>query len=210
MGTGTGYAGQHGTRDWVERTFPDVSGKGGPCTLADVADEGLTTARTSRAARGWLWLTAGFAAAFCAGILLAPYLQADDIWIGSVLRLAYGPDCHQQADRCLDLGFGPLAVWARCSGLYAGGLIGLLWAAATGVIVRPRPRWLLFAIAVNVIDVGAGLVGLSGLPNWPRFAIALPLGLLCGLYLAVGIVDTVDLGRLGAPPAAETPRDPVQ
>jgi uncharacterized membrane protein len=157
-----------------------------------------------------LWPTAGFAAAFCAGILLVPYLQAHGYWTGSVLRLAYGPACHQQAERCIDLGFGPLAVCARCSGLYAGGLIGLLWTTATGVVVRPRPRWLLAAIAVNVIDVAAGLVGFSGLPNWPRFAIALPLGLLCGLYLAVGIVDTIDLGRLGRAPPTNAADDPVQ
>jgi uncharacterized membrane protein len=157
-----------------------------------------------------LWLTAGLVAAFCAGILLAPCLEADGCLLGSFLRLAYRPACHQQAERCLDLGFGPLAVCARCTGLYAGGLIGLLWAAATGVVVRPRPRWLLIAIAANAIDVGAGFAGLSGLPNWPRFAIALPLGLLCGLYLAVGIVDTVDRGRLGPAPVVDTPDDPVQ
>ncbi len=175
-----------------------------------MANQRLTAARASRTARRWLWLTAAFAAVFCAGILLAPFLQADGCQFGSLLRLAYGPACHQQADRCLDFGFGSLAVCARCTGLYAGGLIGLLWAAATGVIVRPRPRWLLVAIVANVIDVAAGIVGLSGLPNWPRFAIALPLGVLCGLYLAAGIVDTVDRGRLGPAPPAETPYDPVQ
>ena len=95
-------------------------------------------------------------------------------------------------------------------GLYAGGLIGLLWTATTGVVVRPRPRWLLAAVAVNVIDVAAGLVGFSGLPNWPRFAVALPLGLLCGLYLAVGIVDAVDRGRLGPASATKGDGDPVQ
>lgn len=164
----------------------------------------------SRAARRWLWLLAGLATVFCAGILLAPYLEARGTPIGSLLRLAYRPGCHQQAARCLDLGFGTLAVCARCSGLYAGGLLGLLWAAAPGWTPRPRPLWLLLATVVNVIDVAAGIVGLCGLPNWPRFAIALPLGLLCGLFLATGVVDTVDRGRLGPQSPAATPRDPVQ
>jgi len=155
-------------------------------------------------------LTAGLVATFCAGILFAPYLEVAGSPVGGFLRLAYGPACHQQAERCLDLGFGPLAVCARCAGLYAGGLFGLLWAAATGADVRPKPRWLLVAAAVNVIDVAAGLAGLPGLPNWPRFAIACPLGLLCGLYLAAGIVDTVDRGRLGPAPAAERRDDLVQ
>lgn len=169
-----------------------------------------TTVPASRTARGWLWLTAGLAAAFSAGIVAAPYLDAAGNRFGDLLRLAYGPACHQQAERCLDLGFGPFAVCARCTGLYAGGLIGLLWVALTGVQLRPRPRWLLVAVILNVIDVAVGLVGLSGLPNWPRLAIAFPVGLLCGLYLAAGIVDTVDRGRLGPPPTTEPPDDLLQ
>jgi uncharacterized membrane protein len=162
-----------------------------------VVNDRPKTIQPSRTARKWLWLTAGLAAVFCAGILLAPYLETHGARFGSLLRLAYRPGCHQQGERCLDLGFGLLAVCARCTGLYVGGLIGLVCAAATRRAPRPRPRWLLVAIVVNLMDVAAGIVGLSGLPNWPRFAIALPLGLLCGLFLAVGIVDTVDRGRIG-------------
>jgi uncharacterized membrane protein len=190
--------------------FRDGSGNVDPCTLATVVNDRPKTMRPSRTARGWLWLTAGLAAVFCAGILLAPCLETHGARIGSLLRLAYHPACHQQGERCLDLGFGLLAVCARCTGLYVGGLIGLVWTAAARPVPRPRPRWLLIAIVVNLIDVAAGIVGLSGLPNWPRFAIALPIGLLCGLFLAVGIVDTVDRSRLGPPKPAESPPDPVQ
>jgi len=74
-------------------------------------------------ARRWLAAVTLAATAYCAGIVLAPWLEHRGSAAGSWLRLAFAPTCHQQPDRCLDLGGGRLAVCARCSGLYAGGVL---------------------------------------------------------------------------------------
>jgi hypothetical protein len=49
----------------------------------------------------------------------------------------------------------------------------------------------------SAIDFTAGVVGLPSLSNWMRFGISVPVGVLCGVFLAVGVADTVDRGRLG-------------
>jgi hypothetical protein len=62
---------------------------------------------TSRLVLGFV---TGLAGLWTAGVVLAPWLTAHDSILGGWLRLLYRPGCHQIADRCLDLGFGPMAV----------------------------------------------------------------------------------------------------
>jgi uncharacterized membrane protein len=123
---------------------------------------------------------------FCIGFVAAPAATASS-WSGRLLRLAYRPMCHQELLRCLDLGWGPLAVCARCAGLYLGGALGLALTLAVGRSLRPPPIWLAAAVAPTVIDFGLGLTGLPSLDNWPRFALALPPGLVAGLFVADAI-----------------------
>jgi uncharacterized membrane protein len=126
-----------------------------------------------------------------AGVVLAPWLAAHDSILGSWLRLVYRPGCHQITDRCLDLGFGPLAVCARCAGLYLGGFLGLLWTAVRNRASRPRPFWLVAVAVPTVIDFAAGEVGLPSAGNWLRFTLALPLGLVAGLYVGDALIEIV-------------------
>jgi uncharacterized membrane protein len=152
-------------------------------------------------------LVAFAAALWCAGIVLAPWLEHHGAAAGSWLRLAFSPTCHQKPERCLDLGDGPLAVCARCAGLYAGGLLGLLAALLPGVRCRPTLTTLVAASAPTVLDFVAGLAGLPSFPSWPRFAIAVAPGAVLGLLLADAVADIVaHVGR----PAERTADDPVQ
>jgi len=157
--------------------------------------------------RRWLWLAVILAAFYCGGTVIAPWLEHLGSGVGSWLRLGYSPACHQLSDRCLDLGFGPLAVCARCAGLYVGGLLGLLTAAVVGLRVRPPLRWLLAACTPTLIDFAASQLGLPSLTNWPRFAVAIAPGVVVGLLLADGVTDVAS--RVG-PPAANDRPDPVQ
>jgi uncharacterized membrane protein len=125
------------------------------------------------------------------GTVLAPWLSAHDSILGGLLRLVYRPGCHQIVDRCLDFGFGPMAVCARCAGLYFGGTLGLLWTTVRNRSSRPRPLWLVVVAAPTVLDFAAGQLGLPSLGNWTRFAVALPLGLLAGLYVGDALLDIV-------------------
>ncbi|MCK5376804.1 MAG: DUF2085 domain-containing protein [Acidobacteria bacterium] len=123
------------------------------------------------------------------GIVLVPWLSAHDSVLGSWLRLVYRPGCHQIPERCLDLGFGPMAVCARCAGLYLGGTLGLLWTALTNRPTRPPPLLLAVVAVPTVLDFVAGQLGLPSAANWVRFAVASPLGVLAGLYLGDALID---------------------
>jgi uncharacterized membrane protein len=125
------------------------------------------------------------------GIVVAPWLSAHHSMLGGWLRFLYRPGCHQIADRCLDLGFGPMAVCARCAGLYLGGTLALIWSLAWDRPSRPHPLWLAVVAAPTVLDFVAGQLGLPSLGNWSRFAVALPLGFLAGLYLGDALIEIV-------------------
>jgi len=156
-----------------------------------------TTSATSRFVPAVVTALAGL---WTAGVVLAPWLAAHDSILGSWLRLVYRPGCHQITDRCLDLGFGPLAVCARCAGLYLGGLFGLLWTTARNRAGRPRPMWLVVVAAPTVIDFAAGEFGLPSAGNWLRFSLALPFGWLAGVYLGDALIEIV---RRNSPQNAE-------
>ena len=83
-----------------------------------------------------------------AGAAAAPLLGA----LGSVaaipLYAAFSAVCHQDPARCWHLGAFPVAVCARCLGLYAGVVAGPL------VRLRVQGRWPLLALAWLAIPGG--------------------------------------------------------
>ena len=135
------------------------------------------------------------AAAFLGGTVAVPLLESTGARGVGLLRLCYTPVCHQQAERSLSLPGGEQAVCARCAGLYAGGIAGLLAGAVAlvGSVRRPRPLWLVVALVPTVTDALLAFAGLPSLPNVPRMLLALPLGLVAGLFVALAIADV--LGR---------------
>lgn len=151
--------------------------------------------RLEPAARRWVTAAALAAGLFCAVVVLIPLAESVGLSWASLGRFALQPACHQIPERCLDLGAGPLPVCARCAGLYAGGLTGLL----VSVLIRRRVRigwkWLAAAAAPSVIDFALGLLGLPDLTNWPRFVVAFVPGLLLGFVLADAICATVVLNN---------------
>lgn len=140
---------------------------------------------------------------FVTGTYLAPLLDAARLRQGALLRRAYAPVCHQQAERSVLIGGSPQAVCARCAGLYLGGATGLL--AAIGFVRsrrRLRPMWLGLALGPTVLEGSLAWVGPYGLSNLPRLLLAWPAGLLAGMFLAVGVAD------LFAPSAGRSVRSP--
>jgi len=99
-------------------------------------------------------------------ILAAPYLSIHNLGAGGYLYLFFSGVCHQEADRCFMYHGQPLAVCARCFGIYIGFIPGLL---ASGFIPRIRnfllnnPRIILVFMLPMILDVL--------LPNthWSRF-----------------------------------------
>lgn len=155
-----------------------------------------------RAWAAWGACVAGAALALGA-VLLAPWARgAGWGWLSVVLYRAFDVACHQLPERAFHLNGHPLAVCARCAGLYAGALLGL----AAYPLLRPLARttapwrgWLLLAAAPTTIDFLLGVSGLWENTHASRFSTALVAGAAAAFYIIPGVVE-LSL-KAGAAPA---------
>ena len=137
-------------------------------------------------------LIAAAAASWACWLAAAPALAAAQpsrqiVWAAAVTYRAGAVICHQKAARSLHVGGVRMPVCARCFGLYAGGAIGALLAAAwlfaprTSGGVRNLPitrwRWMLIACGLPTLAAWASehLWGLA-VPGTARAILAIPLG----------------------------------
>jgi uncharacterized membrane protein len=104
---------------------------------------------------------------FVGAIIAAPLLEATrdsgDRDLGSLIHLAYSRICHQLPNRSFQIEGHPFAVCSRCTGIYAGYVLGLVAYPFVRSIVRtetPARIWLLVAIAPAAIDFAGGFAGL--------------------------------------------------
>jgi len=148
------------------------------------------------------------ALAWSAAVVLAPYLASRDGRLAGLLYACFAPVCHQLPERSF-FAFGhPLAVCARCAGIYAGAVAGLaLYPALRGFhnVRLPRIGPFLAATMALAVDAGGGLLGLWDSPAWLRFAVGLPWGMSLPYFFITGIVDLL-ASRAGD----SRPPDPVR
>ncbi len=153
-------------------------------------------------------LGAGASLGFLVWTLLPAWLDGAGASGGPAFRSALHPLCHQLPSRSLTWLGQPLAVCARCEGLYLGGAIALLFAT----LRRATPRvpaglgWLALAAAPTLLDALVVLAGGAGLPNVPRLLISVPAGVVAGLYLAVGLDDLGGFRWTNGHPICSGPR----
>lgn len=130
------------------------------------------------------------AAAWTAAVSAAPLAPPAT---GTPVYAAAAIVCHQIPDRSFALAAGPLAVCARCFGLYLGGVFGF----ALAVVLRRRMS--ASGSAGPFIAAAALPTILTALAEWAigwnvgngiRFAAALPLG--AALAVVIGAAVTVD------------------
>ena len=120
-------------------------------------------------------------AALAGAALMAPYLAAAGY---SALTLAivffFSPVCHQDPARSFWVFGGPVAVCARCLGIYLGAAVGAWIPAPRRVLLSGL---VLFA-ALNLADVLTEVAALHG--NWKltRFLLGALLGLAAGALVA--------------------------
>ncbi len=158
-----------------------------------------TNARSDRSASGSraravVLVVALVGALWLAGSAAPPVLEAAGLERAAAwVRLAYAPLCHQIEGRCLALAGGPMAVCARCSGLYAGGLAGLLSAAVLVGWRRRSVPWLFFAaVAPTVAQWISVRLGAPEPGDLVRFVVSLPAGFACGWFLAHALGELVE------------------
>jgi uncharacterized membrane protein len=143
----------------------------------------------------WVYLlTCWGAAAWFAAVFLAPYLKTRcSPWQALVYAL-YAPVCHQVASRSFHLLGHPLAVCARCLGIYLGFLAGLgLYALSRGFRRLRLPPTLIFlsVSAPIVLDTLGNFIQLWSTSNLLRFATGILWGAILPFYFITGVAELV-------------------
>jgi len=130
--------------------------------------------------------------AWVAAIILAPYLRSHGERAFAALYAAFAPVCHQQPERSFWLFGFPLAVCARCAGIYAGFLGGMILYPLKRKFSAVRLPSLPLFLAVStpiVFDTAANVLGLWETSNVVRSATGFLWGLILPFYFLTGIAE---------------------
>jgi uncharacterized membrane protein len=125
-------------------------------------------------------------------IFLAPYLESESSRSAGFIYALFSPTCHQIPNRCF-YAFGyPMAVCARCFGIYSGFLAGtLIYPLLKGFSSPslPRIRTLVFVSVPIVLDTAANFLGMWTSAGWLRFLTGLIWGSILPFYFLAGLSD---------------------
>jgi uncharacterized membrane protein len=145
-----------------------------------------------RARRAW-GAALGCAGALVGLIVAAPLLRAAGAAAAAdALYGGFSIACHQLAERALHVAGEPLAVCARCFGLYAGALAGVAAYPLARTLTRrdlPARAWLLAAALPTTVDFALGFFGAWENTHASRFLTASLLGVVTAFYIVPGLVD---------------------
>lgn len=110
-----------------------------------------------------------------------------------VVYQGLGGVCHQMPERAFWMAGHPLAVCARCFGIYAGftlaTLIYPLVARRLTAGGTPRREWLLLALAPATIDFTLGITGLWANTHLSRALTGAWLGAWLAFYIVPGVLE---------------------
>jgi uncharacterized membrane protein len=128
-------------------------------------------------------------------VLAAPvFVSSGRVFAGTTIYAAFAAVCHQRAERSFHIDGLPLAVCARCAGIYAGFALGL----ALYPLMRriddermPQLKWLLLAAAPMVVDFSLGLIGLVENTHLSRALTGALGGSIAVFYVVPGLVSTL-------------------
>lgn len=126
--------------------------------------------------------------ALVAAVFAVPYfLTHNFLAIAFALQRGFALVCHQRPERSFFIFGAPVAVCARCLGIYLGAAIGLLLRTSRRIAIR----LLTIAAALNLLDVATEFAGLHG--NWMgvRFVLGIALGTAAGLVISSAITSAV-------------------
>ncbi len=125
-------------------------------------------------------------------ILLAPYLQSRSSGLAKFIYAVFAPTCHQIPSRCLYIFGYPLAVCARCFGIYSGFLLGTMFFPLIRGFSAPSLPSAKYIIAVSVpivIDAAGNFLGIWAGSNLIRLITGVLWGILLPFYFIAGISD---------------------
>ncbi len=142
----------------------------------------------------FVWLAlATFACVLLCLIFLAPLALAHNRFLlaFSIYR-GFSLACHQLPARSFFIENYPLAVCARCTGLYVGFAVGsLIYPLVRDVrkTVAPPRVWLVAALMPLAIDWTLGFFGVWNNTHVSRFATGAFVGAVSVFYVLPGLVD---------------------
>jgi uncharacterized membrane protein len=130
-----------------------------------------------------------------AGFVSDPLIRAaggGDSRLLSLIAHAYGRVCHQIEDRSFHIGGHPLAVCARCFGIYIGYLAGLIVYPLSKPLAGtelPHRSWLIAALLPLAVDVAGGFLGIFENTLASRALTGLIAGVAGAFYTLPGLVS---------------------
>ncbi len=125
-------------------------------------------------------------------IFLAPYLKSESASFNVICYAFFSPICHQMPSRSFFLLGHPLAVCARCLGIYFGFLAGTaLYPLLKGFSSLSLPKhstFLLLSFPI-VFDTIGNFFHFWATSNEVRFIIGFLWGIILPFYFIFGITD---------------------
>ncbi len=110
----------------------------------------------------------------------------------SLVYQFFSPLCHQLDSRCYALFGHPLAVCARCTGIYVGffiGLLILLLIMKEPLSVIPKRKYLFLFLIPAVLDFLLGVSGIFYFPTFWRSLTGFMIGVILPFYIMPGVCE---------------------
>jgi uncharacterized membrane protein len=123
-------------------------------------------------------------------IVAAPIaLYAGHYSLSSLFYATFSMICHQIPERSFYLSGYPLAVCARCTGVYLGFFIGLLSFTIKPIEVAPPRIWFFLALVPTLLDWTFDFVGVLENTHLSRGLTGLLPGFVSVYYILPGLVS---------------------
>ena len=142
----------------------------------------------------FVWaMTAIVTLLFVSLIVIAPILAAQEHdSIALAIYTAFSKFCHQIPERSFEIAGHPLAVCARCTGIYFGFAVGVLVYPLVRSLKRtdaPGRVWLLVALVPTAIDFSLGFFGILENTHLSRLLTGALTGGVTAFYVVPGLMD---------------------
>ena len=155
------------------------------CALT--AETGIMSLNTAKQVWAIYVVLLGITLLWLLAIIAAPWLMyGGEELTATVLYRGFALVCHQRSARSFHWCGWPLAVCARCTGIYAGAGVGLLlypwWGRLSAPVLPPR-RYLVLALIPLLLDWALGAMGITSGSAVVRMATGLLAGAVAASYL---------------------------
>ncbi|CAN5810502.1 hypothetical protein BH18ACI4_BH18ACI4_14460 [soil metagenome] len=126
-------------------------------------------------------------------LVAAPLAQANGLeWFSFAVYEAFSHVCHQTPERSFYIAGYPLAVCARCTGLYIGFAAAVAFYPVMTSLRRthaPERKWLFIAAAPLAIDFALGFFGIWENTHLSRLLTGALLGAVSAFFIMPGLVQ---------------------